>query len=96
MAVARFSSGVLGMFYVPISQEENAWIEPPLIPRRGDFDFIVERNNFDEWLRTWKMVIPFTYEFKADLRFAQKTRSRFEEVVEYEIQNLQSVQTQFT
>ena len=96
MAAARYSSDVLEMFYGPISQEENARTEPPSIPRRGDFDFILERNNLDEWLRTWKMVVPFTYEFKADLlRFAQKTKSRFEEVVEYEIKKLKSVKTQF-
>ena len=84
------------MFYGPISQVENARIEPPLIPRRGDFDFILERNNFDEWFRIWKTVVPFDYNFKADLlRFTQKTRSRFEEVAENEIQKLQSVKTQF-
>jgi len=57
MAAARFSSDVLEMFYCPISQEENGRIEPPLIPGRGDFDFIFERNNFDEWLRVWKVVV---------------------------------------
>jgi len=37
MAAARFSADVLEMFYCPISQEENARIEPPLIPGRGGF-----------------------------------------------------------
>jgi len=93
-AAARFSSDMLEMFYGPISQEENARIEPPLIPRRGDFDFILERNNFDEWLRIWKMVVPFDYKFKADLlRFAQK--NEIEQVAENEIQKLQSVKTLF-
>jgi len=40
MVATRFSSDVLEIFYGPISQEENARIEPPLIPRRGNFDFI--------------------------------------------------------
>ena len=67
MAAARYSSDVLEMFYGPISQEENARTEPPSIPRRRDFDFILERNNFDEWLRIWKMTVPFASKFKADL-----------------------------
>ena len=42
------------------------------------------------------MTVPFANKFKADLlKFAQKTRSRFEEVVENEIQKLQSMKTQF-
>ena len=42
------------------------------------------------------MVVPFDYKFKADLmKFAQKTKAKFEEVVQYEIQNLKGMKTQF-
>jgi len=79
----RFSYDVFEMFYGP---------RPP----RRDFDFNLVRTSFDGWLRTWKMVVPFDYAFKADLmKFGQKTRAKFEKVVQYEIQILKSVKTQF-
>ena len=53
------------MFSCPILLE-NARVQLPLKPNR-DFDFILERNNFDEWLRIWKMTVPFASKFKADL-----------------------------
>jgi len=38
------------------------------------------------------MAVPEAYKFKADLlKFAQKTKSRFNEVIEDEIQTLKSV-----
>jgi len=67
----------------------------PIRPRR-DFDFNLVRTNLVEWLRTWKMVVPFDYEYKVDLmKFAQKTKAEFENMVQYEIKNLKSVKTQF-
>ena len=57
--------------------------------------FNLVRTNFSEWLRTWRMTIPFAYEFKADvMKFAQKTYAKFK-VVKYAIQNLKSVKMQF-
>jgi len=42
------------------------------------------------------MEVPEAYKFKADLlKFAQKTKSRFAEVIENEIKTLKSVKTQF-
>lgn len=42
------------------------------------------------------MAVPINYRFKADLlKFTQKTKTRFEEVIKSEIQNLESVKTQF-
>jgi len=91
MAASRFSSDVLDMFYGPIPREENVRLKPPIRPRR-DFDFDLVRNNRNEWLRVWKMAVPEAYKFKADLlKFAQKTKSRFNEVIADEIQTLKSV-----
>ena len=43
------------------------------------------------------MEVPEAYKFKADLlKFAQKTKSRFAEVIKNEIKTLKSVKTQFT
>jgi len=61
-----------------------------------DFDFQLVRTNFNEWLRVWKMAVPEASKFKADLlKFAQKTKSKFAEVVENEIRTLKSAKTQF-
>lgn len=62
------------MFYGPISKGDNVRFQPPRRPSR-DFDFNLVRTNFSEWLRTWRMTIPFAYEFKADvMKFAQNVR----------------------
>jgi len=63
-------------------------LQPAIRPSR-DFDFQLVRTNFDEWLRVWKMTVPEAYKFKADLlKFAQKTKERFEKVIENEIKTL--------
>lgn len=83
------------MFYGPISHEENQRLRPPIRPRR-EFDFRIVRNNFNEWLRVWKMTVPGGYGYKADLlRFAQNTKNRFIDVCEYEFRGLRSIKIQF-
>ena len=57
MAAASFSRDVLEMFYGPIPNEENQRLRAPIRPRRR-FDFEIERNNFNKWLRVWKMCVP--------------------------------------
>ena len=52
MAAANFSRDVLEMFYGPM--EENKWLITPISPNiRGEFKIV--RNNFNDWLRVWKM-----------------------------------------
>ena len=52
MAAANFSRDVLEMFYGLI--EENQTLTPPISPTViGEFEIV--RNNFDQWLRVWKM-----------------------------------------
>ena len=52
MAAANFSRDVLEMFYGSI--EENRRLRPPISPNiRGEFEIV--RNNFNDWLRVWKM-----------------------------------------
>ena len=57
MAAANFSRDVLEMFYGPIPNEENQRLRAPIIPRRK-VDFEIARNNFNQWLRLWKMSVP--------------------------------------
>ena len=52
MAAANFSRDVIEMFYDPI--DTNQRLRPPISPNiRGEFEIV--RNNFNDWLRVWKM-----------------------------------------
>ena len=59
MAAARYSSDVLRMFYGPIPREEKTNLPEPLKPDLTTlFDgFLISQNNFQEWLRVWRMDI---------------------------------------
>jgi len=81
MAAGRFSFEVLEMFYGPIPQEVNRRQKRPIAPERVAretyIDFELNRNNFNGWLRSWKMDIPEGYPFRSGLlQFAQKTKTK--------------------
>ena len=90
MAAANFSRDVLEMFYGPI--EENQRLIAPISPSiRGDFEIV--RNNFNEWLRVWKMRV--TNNNKDLFKFFQKTKKSFINVCTNEVETLKSVKIQF-
>ena len=91
MAAANFSRDVLEMFYGPI--EENQTLTPPISPTViGEFEIV--RNNFDQWLRVWKMRV--TKNNKDLFKFFQKTRNSFTNVCKNEVGALKSVKIQFS
>ena len=91
MAVANFSRDVLEMFYGPI--EENQRLIAPISPSiRGGFEIV--RNNFNEWLRVWKMRV--TNNNKDLFKFFQKTKKSFINVCTNEVDTLKSVKIQFS
>ena len=92
MAASNFSRDVLEMFYGEILQEDNQRLRPPIRPRRR-LDFEIEQNNFNQWLRVWKMRVPG--DNRDLLKFFQKTKSRFEDVCREEVKELRSVKIQF-
>ena len=72
MAAANFSRDVLEMFYGPI--EESQRLIAPIRPTiMGEFEIV--RNNFDQWLRVWKMQV--TKNNKDLFKFFQKTKTSF-------------------
>jgi len=80
------------MFYGEISQQENQRLRQPIRPNRR-LDFEIERNDFNQWLRVWKMMVP---EGNKDiLKFFQKTKSSFIDVTRDEVQALKSAKVQF-
>ena len=91
MAAANFSRDVIEMFYGPI--EENQGLPTPIIPSKiGEFE--IERNNFGQWLRVWKMWP--TKNNKDLFKFFQKTKNSFINVCTNEVENMKSVKIQFS
>ena len=91
MAAANFSRDVLEMFYGSI--EENKRLIAPIIPNiRGEFEIV--RNNFNEWLRVWKMHV--TKNNKDLFKFFQKTKNSFINVCTNEVETLKSVKMRFS
>ena len=91
MAAANFSRDVLEMFYGPI--EEKKRLTTPISPSiRGGFEIV--RNNFNEWLRVWKMRA--TKNNKDLFKFFQKTKNSFINVCTSEVETMKSVKNKFS
>ena len=90
MAAANFSRDVLEMFYGSI--EENQGLPAPISPSiRGGFEIV--RNNFNEWLRVWKMQAK--RDNKDLFKFFQKKKNSFISVCTNEVETMKSVKIQF-
>ena len=91
MAAANFSRDVLEMFYGPI--EDNQRLIAPISPNiRGEFKIV--RNNFNDWLRVWKMRA--TRNNKDLFKFFQNTKNSFIKVCTNEVETMKSVKIQFS
>ena len=91
MAAANFSRDVLEMFYGPI--DKNQRLRPPISPRiRGEFEIV--RNNFNDWLRVWKMRA--TKNNKDLFKFFQSTKNSFMNVCTNEVETLKNVKIQLS
>ena len=93
MAAAHFSRDVLEMFYGSILREDQHRLRPPIKPSRR-LDFEIVRNNFNDWLRVWKMIVPGGN--RDLLKFFQKTKNTFIDVCEHEVRTLKSIKLQFS
>ena len=92
MAAANFSRDVLEMFYGPIFNEEKQRLRAPISPSiRGSFE--IARNNFNQWLRVWKMRA--TKDNKDIFNFFKKQKELFKNVCAKEVETLKNVKTQF-
>ena len=92
MAAANFSRDVLDMFYGPI--EDNQGLPTPISPDIIREGFQIERNNFNEWLRVWKMRVKRNN--KDLFKFFQKTKNSFINVCTNEVYTMKSVKIQFS
>ena len=91
MSAANFSRDVLEMFYGPIEDKQR--LPNPINPNViGEFE--IARNNFNDWLRVWKMK---SKKNNKDLfKFFQKTKNTFIKVCEKEVEALKSVKVKFS
>jgi len=87
MAAANFSRDVLENFYGEIPQYQRPR------PAAGPPNFEIERNDFNNWLRVWKMRVPKGT--KDIFRFFQTTKSQFINVCRNEVRELNSIKVQF-
>ena len=87
MAAANFSRDVLENFYgeIPENQRPRAAAGPPI--------FEIERNDFNNWLRVWKMRVPKGT--KDIFRFFQTAKNQFINVCRNELRELNSIKVQF-
>ena len=98
MAAARYSSDVLQMFYGPIPREENINLPEPLEPDITVLydGFQISQNNFQEWLRVWRMDVSERNPNNKDLlMFARENKEKITDLVEQEILKLKSVKVSF-
>ena len=92
MAAARFSFGVLQTFYDPITREQNRNLHQPDLYDR----FLLSQNNFQEWLRVWRIGVSKTKPNNKDLLiFASENKAKFTDLVENEIRKLNSIKVSF-
>ena len=83
MAAANFTRDVIELFYGPI--DENQRLRPPISPNiRGEFEIV--RNNFNDWLRVWKMRA--TKNNKDLFKFFRSTKNSFMNVCKNEVETL--------
>jgi len=98
MAAARYSLDVLQMFYGRITREENRNLPEPL---ERDLTvlydgFKIYQNNFEEWLRVWRMDVSEENPNNKDLlMLARENKEKFTDLVEREILKLKSVKVSF-
>ena len=78
------------MFYGPV--EENHSLRRPLRPRRR-IHFVINRNNFKNWLRVWEMDVRRGN--RDLLKFIQRNKDEFTDICQQEVENLKSVKIQF-
>ena len=98
MTAARFSTGVLKMFYGRIPGRENRNLPRAMEPEHiVNYDvFLVSPSLFDEQLRVWKMSVSSGNPNNNDLLvFARENKAKITEFVETEILRFKNVKVDF-
>ena len=86
------------MFYGSIPEEKNINLPKTLKPKYVvPYDrFLITQNNFQDWLRVWRMTVFEENPSNKDLFvFAKENKKKFTDLVEKEIKRFKSVKVSF-
>ena len=97
MSAARYSQDVLQEFFGEIPRRESERMREPLIPRPNQLDeFVLNRNDFGENLREWRMTIDLTNPSNRDIQmFEVEKMEKVVDLVESEIRRLGNIRLSF-
>jgi len=97
MAAARYSQDVLEEFFGEIPRRESERMGEPLIPPPNQSDeFVLNRNDFGETLREWKMSNDLTNPSNRDIHLFERDKmEKVVNLVESEIQRLGNIRLSF-
>ena len=93
MSAARHQNDILQMFYGEIPAQVNRRLLHPLNPRVEIEDvFFTSQNNYNEWLRVWKMIVSERNPHDKDLfEFAKATKESFTQLIKKELKELKNI-----
>jgi len=97
MAAARYSQDVLEEFFGEIPRRESERMREPLIPRPNQLDeFVLNRNDFGETLREWRMSNDLTNPRNRDIHLFERDKmEKVVNLVQSEIQRLGNIRLSF-
>ena len=94
MSAARHQNDILQMFYGEIPAQVNRRLPRPLNPRVVEIEdvFFTSQNNYNEWLRVWKMIVSERNPHNKDLfEFARATKESFTQLIKRELKELKNI-----
>ena len=93
MSAARHQNDILQMFYGEIPAQVNRRLSRPLNPRVEIEDvFFTSQNNYNKWLRVWKMIVSERNPHNKDLfEFARATKESFTQLIKRELKELKNI-----
>jgi len=94
MSAARHQNDILQMFYSEIPAQVNRRLPRPLNPRVVEIEdvFFTSQNNYNEWLRVWKMIVSERNPHNKDLfEFARAIKERFTDLIKRELKELKNI-----
>ena len=94
MSAAKNQNDVLEMFYREIPAHVNRRLPPPLNPQVVEIEdvFFPSRNDFNKWLRVWKIIVSEENPHNKDLfEFARANKERFTQLITRELKELKNI-----
>ena len=94
ISAAKHQNDILQMFYGEIPAQVNRRLPRPLHPRVVEIEdvFFTSQNNYNKWLRVWKMIVSERNPHNKDLfEFARATKESFTQLIKRELKELKNI-----